>query len=98
MLGTQTAPGAGAARSEFNGEHDSIKPAADRSHHRRIAVAYDVAGAGEFCTAWAEIDVALVVEDKVGSAEGPISADLSHIGTCGVILRFRSHLSGLTAP
>jgi hypothetical protein len=36
MLATQTAPGAGAARSEFNGEHDSIKPAADRSHHQQM--------------------------------------------------------------
>ena len=32
----------------------------------------DVAGAGELRAAWANIDVALLVEDEIGSAEGAI--------------------------
>jgi hypothetical protein len=32
----------------------------------------DIAGAGQLCPAWADVDVARVIEDKVGSAEGPI--------------------------
>src|SRR5664280_3003641 len=34
----------------------------------------DVAGAGEFCATRASVDIAFLVEDKVGSAEGAIGA------------------------
>jgi hypothetical protein len=59
----------------------------------------DVAGAGKLCATRANVDVALLIEDEVGSEKVPSwRADLSHTGTCGVILRSTSALSSLTAP
>jgi hypothetical protein len=38
-----------------------------------VALVY-IACAGQFRSAWANIDIAILVEDKVGTAEGAISA------------------------
>src|SRR5262249_41931206 len=59
----------------------------------------DVAGARELFATRTNVDVALLVEDEVGSAESVIVARrLVPHGTCGVILRSTSALSSLTAP
>ena len=59
----------------------------------------DIACAGQFRTAWANIDVTLLIEDEVGPAEGAIS-------TCRLVpyryvrcdVAIHQPLSSLTAP
>src|SRR6476469_3914510 len=46
----------------------------------------DIAGTGQLCAAWTDVDVALRVENEIASTESAIG-DLSHTGMCGVMPR-----------